>query len=95
MAVRQSFHIATTGRPGPTLIDVPKDVLQSTMEWYWPSDDEVADSLPGYRPTVKGHSRMIKEAAKLILASPSARSSTSAAASSRPVPPRRCASWPS
>ncbi len=69
MAVRQAFHIATTGRPGPTLIDVPKDVLQNTMEWYWPTDDEVADSLPGYRPNTKGHPRMIKEAAKLILAS--------------------------
>jgi acetolactate synthase I/II/III large subunit len=69
LAVRQAFHIATTGRPGPTLIDVPKDVLQNEMEWYWPTDDEVAASLPGYRPTVKGHPRMIKEAAKLILSS--------------------------
>ena len=69
LAVRQAFHIATTGRPGPTLIDVPKDVLQNEMEWYWPTDDEVAASLPGYRPTTKGHPRMIKEAAKLILAS--------------------------
>src|SRR3954464_9427023 len=67
LAVRQAFHIATTGRPGPTLIDVPKDVLQNTMEWHWPTDAEVADSLPGYRPTTKGHPRMIKEAAKLIL----------------------------
>src|SRR5204863_7274158 len=55
LAVRQSFHIATTGRPGPTLIDVPKDVLQNSKNWYWPSVDEVADSLPGYLPTVKGH----------------------------------------
>jgi acetolactate synthase-1/2/3 large subunit len=69
MAIRQAFHIATTGRPGPTLVDVPKDVLQKEMSWYWPSDDEVAASLPGYRPTVKGHPRMIKEAAKLILTS--------------------------
>ena len=69
MAIRQAFHIATTGRPGPTLVDIPKDVLQNEMEWYWPSDDEVAASLPGYRPTTKGHPRMIKEAAKLILAS--------------------------
>ena len=69
LAVRQAFHIATTGRPGPVLVDVPKDVLQKTMEWYWPSDDEVDVSLPGYRPTTKGHPRMIKEAARLILAS--------------------------
>ncbi len=68
LAVRQAFHIATTGRPGPVLIDVPKDVLQNEMTWHWPSDDEVADSLPGYRPTSKGHPRMIKEAARLILA---------------------------
>ncbi len=69
MAVRQAFHIATTGRPGPTLIDVPKDVLVNEMEWYWPTDEEVLASLPGYRPNVKGHPRMIKEAAKLILGS--------------------------
>ena len=55
LAIRQAFHIATTGRPGPVLVDVPKDVLQNTMEWHWPSDVAVADSLPGYRPTVKGH----------------------------------------
>jgi acetolactate synthase-1/2/3 large subunit len=68
LAVRQAFHIATTGRPGPVLLDLPKDVLQNSMEWYWPTDEEVADSLPGYRPTTKGHPRMIREAAKLILA---------------------------
>jgi len=69
MAVRQAFHIATTGRPGPVLLDVPKDVLTSSMEWYWPTDQEVRDSLPGYRPNVKGHPRMIREAAKLIMTS--------------------------
>ncbi len=69
MAIRQAFHIATTGRPGPVLIDVPKDVLQNMMDWHWPTDDEVIDSLPGYKPTTKGHPRMIKEAAKLILES--------------------------
>jgi acetolactate synthase-1/2/3 large subunit len=69
MAVRQAFHIATTGRPGPVLLDVPKDVLTNRMEWYWPTDQEVRDSLPGYRPTIKGHPRMIREAAKLIMAS--------------------------
>ena len=69
LAIRQAFHIASTGRPGPTLVDLPKDVLQNEMTWYWPSDDEVAASLPGYRPTTKGHPRMIREAARLIMES--------------------------
>jgi acetolactate synthase I/II/III large subunit len=63
--IREAFHIATTGRPGPVLVDVPKDVLQATMDWYWPEGVD----LPGYKPTTKGHPRMIREAAKLILAS--------------------------
>jgi acetolactate synthase-1/2/3 large subunit len=67
MAIRQAFHIATTGRPGPTLVDLPKDVLQNEMTWHWPTDEEVMASLPGYRPNTKGHPRMIKEAAKLIM----------------------------
>ncbi len=71
--VREAFHIATTGRPGPVLIDVPKDIVdptnpRSAMEWYWPTDEEVAAGLPGYKPTTKGHPRKIKEAAELILA---------------------------
>jgi acetolactate synthase-1/2/3 large subunit len=68
LAVRQAFHIASTGRPGPVLLDIPKDVVVNTMEWHWPTDEEVLESLPGYRPNVKGHPRMIKEAAKMILA---------------------------
>ncbi len=68
MAVRQAFHIATTGRPGPVLLDLPKDVLQNEMTWHWPTDEEVRASLPGYRPNTKGHPRMIKEAAQMILA---------------------------
>jgi acetolactate synthase-1/2/3 large subunit len=67
LVVRQAFHIATTGRPGPVLVDLPKDILQNEMTWSWPTDAEVAASLPGYRPTTKGHPRMIKEAAKLIM----------------------------
>jgi acetolactate synthase-1/2/3 large subunit len=66
LLVRQAFLLATTGRPGPVLLDVPKDVLTAHIDWYWPSDDDVAASLPGYKPTVKGHPRMIKEAARLI-----------------------------
>ena len=64
-AIREAFHIATTGRPGPVLVDVPKDVLQATMDWWWPESVD----LPGYKPTTKGHPRMIREAARLILES--------------------------
>jgi acetolactate synthase-1/2/3 large subunit len=66
LMVRQAFHLATTGRPGPVLLDVPKDVLQAEVNWTWPSDADVASSLPGYKPTLNGHPRMIKEAARLI-----------------------------
>ena len=51
----------------PVLVDIPKDLLIATMEWRWPTDEEVIDSLPGYRPNMKGHPRMVKEAAKLIM----------------------------
>ena len=66
LLMRQAFHLASTGRPGPVLLDVPKDVLQAEIDFYWPTDEDVVASLPGYRPTVKGHPRMIKEAARLI-----------------------------
>jgi acetolactate synthase-1/2/3 large subunit len=69
LAIRQAFLLATTGRPGPVLVDVPKDVLQETLEWYWPTDDEVWASLPGYKPTTRGHPRMVREATRLISAS--------------------------
>jgi acetolactate synthase I/II/III large subunit len=61
--IREAFHVATTGRPGPVLVDFPKDVANTTMEWYWP---EKVD-LPGYKPNVKGHPRQIKDAARLIM----------------------------
>ena len=67
LAIRQAFHIATTGRPGPTLIDIPKDVLTNTMKWHWPTDDEVADSLPGYKPVTHGDPELIKQAAQLMM----------------------------
>ncbi len=60
--IREAFHIATTGRPGPVLVDVPKDVLTETMEWFWPDGVD----LPGYKPTLKGHPKQIKQAAQLI-----------------------------
>ena len=60
--VREAFHVATTGRPGPVVIDVPKDISNQTMDWYWP---ETVD-LPGYKPTVRGHAKQIKDAARLM-----------------------------
>jgi acetolactate synthase-1/2/3 large subunit len=60
--IREAFHVATTGRPGPVLVDLPKDIANQTMDWYWP---EKVD-LPGYKPTVKGHPKQIKDAARLI-----------------------------
>ena len=62
-AIREAFHIARTGRPGPVLVDLPKDVLVNETTWKWP--DGV--SLPGYKPTTKGNVRQISEAAKLIM----------------------------
>src|SRR5947208_2302280 len=62
-AIREAFHIARTGRPGPVLVDIPKDVLVNETMWTWPE----SVSLPGYRPTTKGSQRQVVEAAKLIL----------------------------
>jgi acetolactate synthase I/II/III large subunit len=63
--VAEAFHIATTGRPGPVLIDVPKDVLMNSMEWYWPDTVDLA----GYRPNAYADPASIKRAAEMILAS--------------------------
>jgi acetolactate synthase-1/2/3 large subunit len=61
--IREAFHIAQTGRPGPVLIDLPKDVLLAETTWKWP--EKV--SLPGYKPTTKGNTRQVVEAVKMIL----------------------------
>ncbi|GLB68451.1 acetolactate synthase large subunit [Arthrobacter mangrovi] len=60
----EAFHIATTGRPGPVLVDITKDAQQSTMTFSWPPKID----LPGYRTVVRGHSKQVREAAKLIAA---------------------------
>src|ERR1019366_4951053 len=61
--VREAFHIATTGRPGPVLIDFPKDVATSTMEWYWPEGVD----LPGYHPASHPDPAAIVAAAALVM----------------------------
>ncbi|MGH8932785.1 MAG: acetolactate synthase large subunit [Egibacteraceae bacterium] len=61
-AIAEAFHIAATGRPGPVLIDIPKDVLNGQTTFVWP--DRLG--LPGYKPTVRGHSKMVREAARAI-----------------------------
>ncbi|GGI06212.1 biosynthetic-type acetolactate synthase large subunit [Egicoccus halophilus] len=61
-AIKEAYHVARSGRPGPVLVDIPKDVLNATLVWEWP---ERVD-LPGYRPTVRGHGKMIREALQLI-----------------------------
>ncbi len=58
----EAFHLASTGRPGPVLVDIPKDVLQARTEFAWPP----AVELPGYRPTLQPHGKQIREAARLI-----------------------------
>jgi len=65
--VAEAFHVATTGRPGPVLIDVPKDVSQSMMEWYWPEGTADLD-LPGYHPPVGVDDAAIAEAISMLLA---------------------------
>jgi acetolactate synthase-1/2/3 large subunit len=60
--IREAFHIARSGRPGPVLVDIPKDVLVNETTWTWPD----AVDLPGYRPTTKGNMRQVVEAVKLI-----------------------------
>ena len=60
--IHEAFHLASTGRPGPVLIDLPKDVLQMETEWR-PSQKL---DLPGYRPNMDGHPRRVKEAVEML-----------------------------
>ncbi len=63
-AIVEAFHLASTGRPGPVLVDIPKDVLQEQTTFSWPPEMK----LPGYRPTTRPHGKQIREAAKLMCA---------------------------
>ncbi|MBF8186492.1 acetolactate synthase large subunit [Nonomuraea sp. K274] len=58
----EAFHIASTGRPGPVLVDISKDALQQETTFNWPPTMQ----LPGYRPVTRPHSKQIREAAKLM-----------------------------
>lgn len=60
--VKEAFYIAKTGRPGPVLIDIPRDVFTETAEFVYPE----RLNLPGYDPTFQGHPAQIKKAAKII-----------------------------
>ncbi len=61
-AIAEAFHVATTGRPGPVLVDIPRDVQQALCEFNYPEKVELA----GYQPKVAGHPQQVKKAAQLI-----------------------------
>lgn len=60
--IAEAFHIASTGRPGPVLVDVSKDAMQSMTTFTWPGSVD----LPGYRPVTRPHAKQVREAARLI-----------------------------
>jgi len=62
LSIREAAHICRTGRPGPVLVDIPKDVFQEEAEFDYPGQV----SLRGYKPTTEGHAGMIRRAAELI-----------------------------
>jgi len=61
-AIAAAFHLASTGRPGPVLVDIPKDVQNGELEYSFPATFD----LPGYKPTTKPHHRQITQAVELI-----------------------------
>ncbi len=60
--IGEAFHLASTGRPGPVLVDIAKDAMQAMTDFSWP----VAFDLPGYHPVTRPHSRQVREAARMI-----------------------------
>jgi len=63
LTIRQAFHIATTGRPGPVLVDIPKDVSNAACEFHYPESVD----MRSYKPTARGHAGQIKRAVKMML----------------------------
>jgi acetolactate synthase I/II/III large subunit len=62
-AVAEAFHVASTGRPGPVLVDIAKDTLQASTTFDWPEHLD----LPGYRPVTRPHAKQVREAARMIV----------------------------
>jgi acetolactate synthase-1/2/3 large subunit len=62
--MRAAFHVAQTGRCGPVLVDVPRDIQEAELDFRYPDDVD----LPGWKPPVRGHPRQIAEAARHIAA---------------------------
>jgi acetolactate synthase-1/2/3 large subunit len=63
LTIRKAFHIATTGRPGPVLVDIPKDVSQQSARFHYPQKVQ----MRSYNPVVKGHAGQVKKALGLLL----------------------------
>jgi acetolactate synthase-1/2/3 large subunit len=61
--IAEAFYIASTGRPGPVLVDISKDALQSQAPYSWPTELH----LPGYRPVTRPHAKQVREAARMIV----------------------------
>ncbi len=61
--IKEAFYIASTGRPGPVLVDIPKDVLASTAEYHLPKEVK----LRGYHPTYEGHQKQVQNAIQMLL----------------------------
>ncbi|WP_203566660.1 acetolactate synthase large subunit [Aestuariimicrobium ganziense] len=61
-AIKEAFHIASTGRPGPVLVDISKDALVDSARFVWPAQVKMAS----YRPTVRPHLGQVRQAAKMI-----------------------------
>ncbi len=63
VTMKKAFYVATSGRPGPVVVDIPKDVTADSCEYVYPKEI----NMRSYRPVIKGHPGQIKKAAKLIL----------------------------